>query len=283
MTMLKAALIAAGALVLLPTLSSEAEAQVCPSGYRWDSSQGVCVQGCPSGYYFSYLTGRCRLRGTYYRRCGSGYYFSYAQRRCVRYRRCPTGFYYNYRLARCERAARNCGYGYYWNYYSRRCIKRCPSGWTWTGSRCRANRPACGAGMRWNGRVCVSTVRVAPSCPLGSDWNGYRCVSGSAIQRVGGSAIGMRSSRFAALLSRVRAARFSAARVRVVASAARYNRFSCNQVYRLLSVMSFSSTKLRALGMLAPRIVDKRNSHLVYSAFRFSSAKRRARQMIDGI
>jgi hypothetical protein len=44
--------------------------------------------------------------------------------------------------------------------------------------------------------------------------------------------------------------------------------------------LSFSSDKLRALELLAPRMVDRQNAFKIYDAFTFSSDKEKARAIL---
>ena len=182
MNRLAGVLMSAGAALLVVSIGGEAEAQVCPSGYRWSGIAGRCIRSCPPGSYYSYVTGRCRRRTRYYRKCGPGRYWSHAQRRCMRYRRCGRGFYFSYSENRCKPLRRTCSFGQYYDSYARRCRSRCRPGWRWTGSRCVASRPVsrCGPGWRWSNyyRRCVRLAgHVNRTCPSGSSWNGYRCVS----------------------------------------------------------------------------------------------------------
>jgi hypothetical protein len=85
---------------------------------------------------------------------------------------------------------------------------------------------------------------------------------------------------FHALLRRLKAARFSKGRLSVVSTAAAHNHFSSRQVKRILKQFRFSSKRVKALRVLAPRIVDPQKSFVIYGAFKFSSAKKKARRIL---
>jgi hypothetical protein len=85
---------------------------------------------------------------------------------------------------------------------------------------------------------------------------------------------------FDALIARVRAASFSADRVATVADAARGHRFTGAQVATIVSEMSFSAERIQALELLAPRLVDARDSALIIDSMSFSSERARAREIL---
>jgi hypothetical protein len=270
------ALAAAAALCVL-AFAPSAEAQMCPSGYRWSSWSRRCVPSCPSGYYYSYVSGRCRLRERDWRSCPSGYYWSYSLHRCKRYRRCPSGYFYSYRYARCRRLARTCPFGSYWNAYTRRCASRCPTGYRYTGTRCVRLASSCGYGYNWNGVRCV---RI---CPSHTYYRGGRCVPrrpGGGLSVISSGHARMSSRSFRLMLDGVHRARFSSSKLTIIRAYARANYFSCYQVRRLLRAVRFSSDRVRALRALAPRIVDRHRAYTIPNVFRFSSDRRRARSIL---
>ena len=66
----------------------------------------------------------------------------------------------------------------------------------------------------------------------------------------------------------------------VIQQAATRNYFRVGQLKGLIDLLSFSATKLRALELGAPRIVDPENAFAIYDAFTFSADKEQARQIL---
>jgi hypothetical protein len=73
---------------------------------------------------------------------------------------------------------------------------------------------------------------------------------------------------------------FAENQLAVIESAATRNYFRVGQLKSLLEQLSFSATKLRALELMAPRLVDPENTFAIYDAFTFNSDKDRARQIL---
>ncbi len=90
----------------------------------------------------------------------------------------------------------------------------------------------------------------------------------------------MRRRAFHALVRRIKAARFSKGRLSVVSTAAAHNYFTSRQVKRILKHFRFSNKRVRALRVLAPKILDPQNSFVIYGAFKLSSAKKKARRIL---
>jgi len=90
----------------------------------------------------------------------------------------------------------------------------------------------------------------------------------------------MSESRFQKLLSQVKESSFADERNAILETAARHNYFTCDQVGRVLDTISFADEKLSALRILAPRIVDKENEHLLISNFTFDDDKNKARGVL---
>ena len=57
--------------------------------------------------------------------------------------------------------------------------------------------------------------------------------------------------------------------------------FTCDQCAKLINMFSFSDKQLRALKMMAPRIVDPQNGYTIYQVFKFSSDKDEAARILQ--
>ena len=53
-----------------------------------------------------------------------------------------------------------------------------------------------------------------------------------------------------------------------------------SHIERVLPLFSFSQDKLRALEIMAPRIVDRQNAFKIYNLFTFSNDKEKARRIL---
>ena len=64
-------------------------------------------------------------------------------------------------------------------------------------------------------------------------------------------------------------------------AAARDHFFVIAQLRRIIEGLSFSGDKIRAVEIVAPRILDRRNAYTLYSVFTFDSEKDQARAIFD--
>ena len=95
------------------------------------------------------------------------------------------------------------------------------------------------------------------------------------------AAFAMPPDAFATLSRQVEEARFSSERSDIIQLAASTNTFTCDQARALIAGMSFSSDQLAALEVLAPRLEDPQNKHLILGAFKFSSDKDEATAILS--
>lgn len=137
----------------------------------------------------------------------------------------------------------------------------------------------CGPGTYWNGTYCVA---AQPSCPPNAYWDGARCVYRAVVAPppVVAQPQAMAPGSFHQLLRAVRKQAFSSGKLGAIRLGAARNHFSCAQVTRLIQAVTFSSDKIKALRMLAPRLVDRANSFTILNAFTFSSDKRKAQRIL---
>jgi hypothetical protein len=85
---------------------------------------------------------------------------------------------------------------------------------------------------------------------------------------------------FAGLLAALADEGFDANRLTVLGTAAGANYFVAAQVVSVLDHFSFSSSRLQALQILAPHLVDHGQDHLIVASFTFSSDKEAARRIL---
>lgn len=93
-------------------------------------------------------------------------------------------------------------------------------------------------------------------------------------------ALAMQDASFERLLGQLDGA-FSSDQVNLVRSAAQANTFRSHQVRTMLEHLSFSSTQLEALRIVADRIEDPENAFEILAAFTFSSDKREAQEILS--
>ena len=85
---------------------------------------------------------------------------------------------------------------------------------------------------------------------------------------------------FESLLKSVKKEAFSGGKLQIVATAASNNFFTVAQVARLLTAFSFSGDKLKCVGHVADRIVDRQNLFQLIEAFTFDSEKKKLRKIL---
>jgi hypothetical protein len=90
----------------------------------------------------------------------------------------------------------------------------------------------------------------------------------------------MEDQAFRALSAAVKNEGFSDSQRGVIRQAAGRNYFTVGQVKELIDLLSFSQTKLAALELGAPRIVDPENAFTIFESFTFSADKEQARQIL---
>jgi hypothetical protein len=86
-------------------------------------------------------------------------------------------------------------------------------------------------------------------------------------------------SKLQQLIAAVEDASFSDDKLGVVQNSANYNYYRCAQVVQILEQIDFGDTKIEALRILRPKIVDPENSIVLEKAFDFSSDKKKMRAM----
>ncbi len=91
----------------------------------------------------------------------------------------------------------------------------------------------------------------------------------------------MSRSRFARLLAQVKDAAFADDRQTILGTAARRNWFTCDQLGQIVETISFGDEKVAAVRTLAPRLVDKENSHEILSKFTFDDDRAAAAKILD--
>ena len=73
---------------------------------------------------------------------------------------------------------------------------------------------------------------------------------------------------------------FSSNQLRVLGEAAQGTCFTVAQVEQTLPLFSFEADQLKALQLMAPRILDRQNNFRIYGLFTFESGKQQARRIL---
>ncbi len=124
----------------------------------------------------------------------------------------------------------------------------------------------------------AGTGSTAPAGPPAGWTDGRPVTGGGDDMPPFRAAMGRR--RFAALLRQLEDADFTSERKAVLASAAGGYYFTCEQLGRILDVMEFSSERMDAIKIVAPRLVDPQNSFQVLGHLEFESEKQQARRIL---
>jgi len=82
------------------------------------------------------------------------------------------------------------------------------------------------------------------------------------------------------LIVAVRNEGFADNKLAVIEAATARNYFRVGQLKALLGELAFSATKLRALYLIAPRLLDPENKFAVYDSFSYSADKEQAEQIL---
>jgi len=88
-------------------------------------------------------------------------------------------------------------------------------------------------------------------------------------------------AQFRSIVVAIQAETFESDKLTVVAQVATDSHFTVSQVKSLVDLFSFRDDKLKVVELLAGRIVDRENSHLLLSAFTFSSDKERVQALMS--
>jgi hypothetical protein len=85
---------------------------------------------------------------------------------------------------------------------------------------------------------------------------------------------------FRVLVQAIKSEGFSENQLNVIEQASGRNYFRVAQLRAVLDQLGFSATKLRALELVSPRLVDPENAFTIYDAFAFSADKDQAREIL---
>jgi hypothetical protein len=91
----------------------------------------------------------------------------------------------------------------------------------------------------------------------------------------------MPETEFNSLLNRIKGESFSDDQMRVLRTAAKNFRFSCNQIVRLIDAFTYSEDKLSALGITYPECTDPQNNYKILDAFTYSADKEAAEDIFN--
>ena len=87
-------------------------------------------------------------------------------------------------------------------------------------------------------------------------------------------------SDFNILYNKVRGVSFDSGKLDMIQVASLGGYFTCSQCARLIAIFSFTDGKMKALGFVAPHIVDAQNAAEIYSQFTFGADKDKAAELI---
>lgn len=93
---------------------------------------------------------------------------------------------------------------------------------------------------------------------------------------------GMNDADFAVLLSKVKAKSFEDDKLEMVEVGCLGSWFTCRQCAALVRLFTFDSRKLQVVRLMAPRVIDPKNSPSVTGLFTFESDKRKADDLLMG-
>ncbi len=91
----------------------------------------------------------------------------------------------------------------------------------------------------------------------------------------------MASADLGRLLQHMEGESFEEGRFRILAQAVPHIWLSSDQVVLVLGKFQFGNSKLQALRLVAPRILDPENSFAIFPAFTFDAEKEQARQILS--
>lgn len=91
----------------------------------------------------------------------------------------------------------------------------------------------------------------------------------------------MDPNQFDELIKAIKAEGFPSGQMGVVESAARDNHFLMVQLKEVIESLSFSADRMRVTEIMAPRVLDRKNLHTLYSAFDFESEKDKVRSIFQ--
>lgn len=91
----------------------------------------------------------------------------------------------------------------------------------------------------------------------------------------------MPESEFNTLINRIKGESFADEQIRVLRTASKNFRFSCNQIVRLIEAYTYSEDKLEALRMSYPECTDPQNNYKILDAFTYSADKEAAEDIFN--
>ena len=61
---------------------------------------------------------------------------------------------------------------------------------------------------------------------------------------------------------------------------AKHRWFTCDQAATIIKIYTYSSDQVKALKIIAPKLVDRQNSHIIIPVFTYSSDKKKAKEIL---
>jgi hypothetical protein len=152
----------------------------------------------------------------------------------------------------------------------------------WSTDDANQKCPAVCSPARWNGQwhtTVPGTMSVCNCVAGGPPWP--QPAPGGAVPPVDAGPRPMGERRFEEFMRTMDAEPFPRGKMGVVESAARDNWFFVAQLRRIVDALTFPSDKMRAVEIVAPRVVDRENAFSLLGAFTFDSEKEQARKIFE--
>jgi hypothetical protein len=126
---------------------------------------------------------------------------------------------------------------------------------------------------RWNGQWRTTVPGRMSVCGCISEAGGIFIEQPSARP--------MPEPRFEELLRAIGSEPFGANKLNLIEAATRDHHFTIGQLRRLVQALDFPRDRIRAVEIVAPRLLDRSNEQDLYGAFDFEWERRQARAILD--
>lgn len=139
--------------------------------------------------------------------------------------------------------------------------------------------PAVCAPQRWTGhwRTTVPGRMSVCNCTLGEP----APVAGTPSRPAPAGPVPIADARLDALLRAIEVEAFSTSKLAVLQAAAGDHRFTIAQLRRIVEAFTFSSDRIKAVELVAPRVLDRQNAFELSSAFGFDSERQQVRAIFE--
>ncbi len=115
-------------------------------------------------------------------------------------------------------------------------------------------------------------IKVVQILPLGSPSPSNGLIINEGLNAPPSYSFGMSPNKFMGLKQMISMQAFDSNKMKIARQAIRHNGVSSQQVFELMTLMSFESSRLKLAKFAYPYVVDKENFFVVNNAFSFSSS-----------